>query len=397
MQVELDPALLATADGEVRTTDDELLVLSICALGLDGRHAVVALERERWDLWARGSFPANVADSLELVWSEGERVVSEGARVLTVRVKPDTARQFTGDCLELDPSTALALLGRPLRVLLENGRNDRRFLLAFAGGDQRNALERAEQQGWLVFETAGGITELKVRAESVKEQLGRLGQDLEASRSEQDRENCLELLRTMMISDSDARELPAKDHRSTEAATIAECLDKLEGRFARSRFVAADRRADALARLRGRFGTVLQRRAAENYAPPDEVLKWAMRRMGKDASQLLQDAKRDRAAVTEAPGKGGRPRRHVLAALALQELPADAASVICMKSGRSSDANPATRDSVWNPLDDFQKAALQDGFGTSFSEKFYGEERQRPLQDDSGEVSAILQRILENV
>lgn len=396
MQVELDPALLATADGEVRTTDDELLVLAICALGLDGRHAVVALERERWDLWARGSFPANVADSLELVWSEGERVVSEGARVLTVRVRPDTARRFTGDCLALDPSTALGLLGRPLRVLLENGRNDRRFLLAFARQDQRERLRQAERQGWLVFETAGGITELKVRAESVKEQLGRLGQDLEASRSEQDREICLELLRTMMVSDSDARELPAKDHRSPEAAAIAGCLEELEQRFSRSRFVSADSRADAIARVRGRFGAVLRRRAAENYAPPTEVLRWARKCMGKDASQLLEGAKRDRTAVTKAPGRDGQPRRHVLAALALQELTEDVANVICMKSGRGGKSQ-ATHDSVWNRLDDFQKAVLQDGFGTSFSEKFYGEERQRPLQDASGEVPEILRCILENL
>lgn len=396
MQVELDPALLATADGAPPTRDDDLLVLAICALGFEMRHAVVALQREAWEAWARRSFPDNVADALEASWDYGEEYASLGPRTLTVRVTPALVRQFTGDCLALDPSTALGLLGRPLRVLLENGRNDRRFLLAFAGSAQRTALERAERQGWVVFETAGGISELKVRAEFVEEQLRRLGQDLEASRSEQDREICLELLRTMMISDSDARELPATDHRSPEALAIARCLKKLEQQFARSRFVSADSRADALARVRGRFGAVLQRRAAENYAPPTEVLRWARKRMGKDASQLVQDAKRDRSAVTEAPGKDRQPRRHVLAALALQELPADVASVICMKSGRGG-KSPATHDSVWNQLDDFQKAMLQDGFGKSFSEEFYGEERRQPLTDASGEVSEILRRILENV
>ncbi len=398
MLVELDAALLAPIEGATSHpghSDDQLVVLAICALGLGGRHRVVALQREQWQEWAKGAFPPQLVDALQLVWDSGEHAETVAQSAITVRVTPSRVRSYVGHSLVLDPPTALALLGRPLRVLLENGRNDREFLLAFARGDQRTYLETAAQQGWIVFETAGGITELKVRAEQVDIMLRRLSQDLGVTQSDEDNEICLELLRTMMISDSDARE-PGKP--STEARRVAGCLERLELRFSGAKFSPAGKDV-ALDGIRGRFGTVLHKRAAENYAPPADILKWAITRLeGAEASALIRQVKNHRAAAARAPGAPGQPRRQVLAALALQELNAHLADVICMKRGRGDEASPATHDSVWTQLDEFQQAALQDGFGTSFSATFYGEYSSRGgLVDGSGEVREILRHILENL
>lgn len=263
MLVELDAELLAPGTGAKPHPDDDLVVLAICALGLDGRHRVVALERDRWREWAE-SFPPQLADALQLVWDHGEHAETVAQSAISVRVRPERVCSYLGSSLALDPPTALALLGRPLRVLLENGRNDRRFLLAFARGDQRTRLEKAERQGWIAFETAGGISELKARAEAVDVALRGLSQDLRASGRDGDKEACLELLRMMMISDSDTR---APDEPSAEARAIARCLAKLEHRFSGAKFYPAGE-VGALERMRGRFGTVLKKRAAENYAPP---------------------------------------------------------------------------------------------------------------------------------
>jgi hypothetical protein len=131
--------------------------------------------------------------------------------------------------------------------------------------------------------------------------------------------------------------------------------------------------------------------------PPSDVLRWAKGELGSEASELIRQVKSSRDAVTVAPGSAGQPRRQVLAALALGELDPQLAGVICMKRGRGDEEFPATPDSVWSQLDEFQRAALRDGLGASFSAKFYGEDWARGLVDSSGEVSDILRHILENL
>jgi hypothetical protein len=166
------------------------------------------------------------------------------------------ASQFGATPLVVTPSEALALLGRPLRVLLENGRNDRAFVLAFADRASHDALRKAEREGWIVFETAGGIGELLVRIRAAPE-----GEPREA-------------FRTLYRCDSDAR---APGHPTNQAATVQQKLGELSLRYAR--------RA-------GHFGAVLGRRAAERYAPPGDVVAWAatpLRSHGGERDRAGQD------------------------------------------------------------------------------------------------------------
>ncbi|WP_438009476.1 hypothetical protein WME89_12855 [Sorangium sp. So ce321] len=360
MEVELDSSLL-TAQPR-----DDLVLLAICAFGLLGRHRIVPDDRAAWDRWAR-TLPGELAEEVLFAWDESERRASEGGPSERVAVVPTGPARFGQVPIELTPTEAFALLGRPLRVLLENGRNDRAFLLAFADEATRRALDEAERHGWVVFETAGGINELAQRIEAVQDSASR------------------EVFRTMYLCDSDATQPGAY---SQVADAVRQNLTVLTTTFQRQP---------------SHFGFVLSRRAAENYAPPGAVLTWARDGFGRDAWRVIQRARTpaERATLAIGTGAEGSWRRRLLAAIALTELHADVRGFVDMKEGRLRRNRPPqadvvrTVDSVWNTLDAFQQAALLDGFGAGFSASFYGS--QRCLQDETGEVKAFLAKIMERI
>lgn len=360
MEVELDRSLLTAQPRE------DLVLLAICAFGLLGRHRIVPDDRAAWDEWA-AKLPAELAEEVLLAWDESERRVSVGGPSERVEVVPVGPAHFGRTPIILTPTEALALLGRPLRVLLENGRNDRAFILAFADEATQRALHKAERDGWVVFETAGGINELAERVEAARESAPR------------------EIFRTMYLCDSDALEPGAL---SDVANSIQQRLTALTAKFQRRP---------------SHFGAVLSRRAAENYAPPGAVLCWARDNFGPDAWRVIQQAQTLTARTNLAKGTGvaNSSRRRLLAAIALTELSPTVRGFIDMKEGRLRRNKPPkadivrTADIVWNELDAFQQAALFDGFGADFSASFYA--TQRGLQDETGEIRALLAAIMERI
>ena len=358
MEVELKRALLDSPSTET------LLILALCAFGVQGRHRILPDDRNRWNQWA-AQLPPGLADEVRLTWDESERRATLGGHSERVQVRPIGAPVFAQEPIVVDPANALALLGRPLRLILENGRNDRAFLLAFTDDSTRRVLKQAEDAGWLVFETGGGIGELKVRTNAAR------------------RSQPVEVLRTMYLCDSDATELNVP---SDEAAAVKGHLSKLEKRFSRPPLY---------------FGQVLKRRAAENYAPPGAVLTWAVDEFGKDEAWSLihlSKSKDTRQTLAIGAGAAGTPRRRILAAIAFKELqknPEKVCEVLDMKEGRGPADARRTKDKAWNALDRFQQAALVDGFGSSFSARFYL--GQQHLSDETGEIIGFLKKILERL
>jgi hypothetical protein len=358
MEVELDTALLTSGPTE------SLLILALCAFGAQQRHRIRPDVRPVWDEWA-DRLPPDLADELRLAWDESERRATLGGPAERVQVRPGTAPNFAQAPIVVDPANALALLGRPLRIMLENGRTDRAFVLAFADKAVARALKQAEEAGWLVFESCGGISEMLLHATAAQ------------------RSAPMDVLRTIYLCDSDAT-VPGVP--SASATKVKSALARLERRFSR---------------LPPYFGQALQRRAAENYAPPGAVLTWAIAEFDRDdAHRLIEQAKtRDgRQSLAIAAGKAGTPRRRLLAAIAIKELQPHhekVCEVLDMKEGRGPVASRRTTDKVWNALDSFQKAVLADGFGSSFSARFYLD--QQHLRDETGEISGFIGTILERL
>jgi hypothetical protein len=135
MEVELNRALLDSPQTE------SLLILALCAFGAQGRHRIVPDDRSLWNQWA-ARLPRDVAEEVRLTWDESERRAAVGGPAERVQVRPVGSRDFAQVPILVDPAEALALLGRPLRIILENGRNDRAFVLAFADEVTSRALRR---------------------------------------------------------------------------------------------------------------------------------------------------------------------------------------------------------------------------------------------------------------
>lgn len=155
---------------------------------------------------------------------------------------------------------ALDFLLQPYRILLENDLNDRAFLLALCGKDQRKVLEDAEARAWLVFEMGGG-SPLIAKVE-------------EARRSQAHRR------RLSVMVDSDAM----RPRRPDE-------LDKdVEGELATRVRQESGQFPDHV------HAHVLRRRSIENYLPVSALRKWARggseRQEQVEAFEALSDTQR---------------------------------------------------------------------------------------------------------
>lgn len=134
---------------------------------------------------------------------------------------------------------AVDMLLQPYRILLENNINDRAFLLALCGQEERRALLDAEQRAWLVFEMGGGST-IVPRVEDIR------------------RSEAMRRMVSVLI-DSDAMRPKKEDERPED----------VEGSQAYQVRRAA---GDALTGVHIR---VLRRRSIENYLPAAALRRWA--------------------------------------------------------------------------------------------------------------------------
>lgn len=225
----------------------ELLVLAW--LAGTGRHRLLPLEESaaqvQWedslDPDTRALWRAAIAASIErdaTAPAEAEIIVS-AAGVSSLAQSPPRA----------PVRDAMALLLRPYRLLLENSVNDRAFVLAACERAEREALEYAESQGWLVFEMGGGSAMI-----------------------ERARELCrspLDARATSVLADRDALRPPRVDER--EGATDGANATALRSLAARESALHAH---------------VLRRRSIENYLPVQ-----ALRQINASAARTYETMK----------------------------------------------------------------------------------------------------------
>lgn len=221
---------------------DPLALVSILAACSPSRHTLILDPRDRLtiDQWLlthigeRGELRRRLAQILE-----NSRRAAPHSRsaspTITVSIGPSDWTQA-----RLSPAHAARLLQRPLKLLVENSRNDRAFLLRLAEPAARRALEHALREGWIEFEMGGGLQEIHHRVKEL------------AANSEP--EAMIARARLWVMFDRDA-------HDADRA-----------------------RESDASRRLRELAATVivpwplsahqLERRAIENYVPLAALLRW---------------------------------------------------------------------------------------------------------------------------
>lgn len=82
------------------------------------------------------------------------------AATRVVRIASQGPSRWASPESRLTLADALKFIRRPLKVYLENGRNDRRFLFAIAGRSMAAELQRLEEDGAFEVVNGGGLPEL---------------------------------------------------------------------------------------------------------------------------------------------------------------------------------------------------------------------------------------------
>ena len=175
-----------------------------------------------------------------LDWSELDQASFQMQSVLVAKRADDN---WTSTPPQLTVATATKLGARTFDILVENQRNDRAFLLAFAG-ENKGILQRLEAAHTIRFAGAGGIGELKavIRDQVSKQQDGSL--------------------RNFALFDSDGE---APGHVSTAAQAVL-----------------------AEATKYGVPAHCLRRRAIENYLPLPALFDFAGSRHGRSLRRSVQ-------------------------------------------------------------------------------------------------------------
>jgi hypothetical protein len=341
MWVEVRPGALELG------AEEELAVLGLLALCHAGRHTLVG-DDDALRAWAgSGAWPAWLGELVGDLLDMGQMEAAVGAP--RGRVVVDRGPERWSSTPQLPPGAALGLLSRPLKLLLENGRHDWAFFLAFATEAQARTLEQADAAGWLQ-RSSGGCGEVKAALTLLVKSL-----------RDAERPAWAEASRTVAVIDAD---IVAEGHEPKLQKEVAALLRELER---------------ALQLPDGSAGAVLQRREIENYIPPAALERWATGFTGDERRQLSRLARALRAIERVDPS-------------------ASFAGIYDMKQGRGSGA-PApvwTRHAGLRGLSADHRQALDEGLGERLGRSFFDQHRAG-LAGAHHELTQLLTRLLERL
>ncbi|WP_147477247.1 hypothetical protein [Corallococcus sp. AB038B] len=333
-----------------------LSLLELFSLGWDERHAI--LTRPQFDPTANA--PANTwINTLSTpLQREVTQILTQGIS-LALRRPINTSRitvissESNWENARININDAVRLLRTPLKILLENSRNDFHFLLQLAPPTQRQELNEFINKGWIEIEQAGGLGEMKTILEDLY------------TAPPSDISSHIHRLRlwVMFDRDSDAADRSQASAASNQVRSICE-------RFKAQKPWPLD-------------FFQLGRRSIENYIPLDALKAWQAERSGAE----------------------GTDRRRTVEAFAfLGKQSPSAKWQYNMKSGFYGDLSRATLteienqgrdlratdvDPIFAPLDDASRQSLSHGFGkdiarlykrhqTSWETSFEAEYNQGP-------------------
>ncbi len=238
--------MIVVIDERLLTDDkvDPLDAVAIIAVCADRRHTLVVPPQssDALDGWLETHFAPRSSARRRIL-----RVVSAGsamypnmsAQTAKITVVPGPTDWKEG---QLTPCHAVRLLHRPLRLLVENRRNDAAFLRCMAEPADRRQLDEAVEKGWIEFEMGGGIPELAARIDEL------------AGANLGDHTKMIERARTWTMFDRDAH----PDDRSKESEVSRAIREK----------------AEAIQIPWPLAVHQLERRAVENYVPGPTLRTW---------------------------------------------------------------------------------------------------------------------------
>lgn len=139
---------------------DPLALLGVVQLCRDTRRHFLVGPQKAFESWCK-QLPRAIGDTVRHVVKQG--VLQNPGRAKAtpcIKVVAGESRWKAEGGPALRPLDAVRLLQAPLRLLVENGRNDGAFLRRVAVRRQHEAFDLALRMGWVVFEHAGGLQEM---------------------------------------------------------------------------------------------------------------------------------------------------------------------------------------------------------------------------------------------
>ena len=236
---------------------DVLAVLELC----DARRHVLLLSpsgRQQATQWIdehtrdKSALKVQLLRLLEENQRAGPFAPADGAMITIVADKTDWNRA------RFVPTLALRLLRRPLKLLVENSRNDRAFLLKLAEPGPRDKLRAAIEAGWIEFEMGGGLSEIHQRLLGFSGDAHMLADHLK-----------VELARLWLMFD---RDIDPLDH--TQESKQSRKLREYAAQLTVPWPLAAHQ---------------LERRAIENYIPAETIRGWWCGQADTNAARLARE------------------------------------------------------------------------------------------------------------
>ncbi len=194
-----------------------------------------------------------VRERAELALKSGpEELNRREAGSSRLRITQTSEEIWDAEVPRLPLASAVELLRRPLRLMVEDQANDGAFLRTVTPEDRRPALERALADGRIEIVHGGGLPRMTPQIE---------------------RGSPAEIMRLWVLFDSDAKQSPAKVWASPDSNGIC--------KVCRERKITCHQ---------------LQRRAAENYLPLEALAQWTHQgeRKGRKGELLTRNARKER-------------------------------------------------------------------------------------------------------
>ncbi len=256
--------MIVVVESEVFTSErtDQVQLLRLLDSGFQGQHRVQTdppydplADSPALNRWLEDLSPRRLQEEVRLALESGMETDVQGVPCdVEIRVADIEDAEWAAQPPRLPLPAAAELLGRSLRLLVENQRNDSAFVLAVVPEPWRRHLRGVLERRWAEFEHGGGLTEMRSRVEEATA-------------------DAVESLRLWVMFDSDARE-PGKPSRDSE---------ELKGACQRTRVAHHQ----------------LHRREAENYLPLRSLTAWA--ELGKAREKRVRRQKVDAFAGLSAP------------------------------------------------------------------------------------------------
>lgn len=367
MRVILDKSVLENDSADL------LALLTVFQLCRQAERHFLLVDTKSLETWCtRHRHPKNLCDLLQNIAKNGSNE-SKARRSPEIRIVGNdfswSARiQRDGEQVvspRVRATDAVKILQAPLRLLVENGRNDGAFLLRMALGNDRARLDRALEMGWIIFENAGGLGEMKKVLAKI------------AILDEKKPETWIRWLRLWVMFDRDAHQ-DDRTQPSIDSANLLASIDQLQQRIGSSWLWPGMKR--------------LERRAIENYLPKQGLNAYVDRPL-RDTNE-------------------SRRRKDAYEAFFHQQMedfagPDRLRASYNMPKGFKRDAGnpPRPHDSIYQGLDQQRKEALHEGFGDDVKKLWADEDPE--LKEEwitrarkgiiKTEINGMLKDILERI